>query len=113
MSDVHGDLGYLSPEEVKDIPLKGRSVLKPRFSDLFESDEVTEQRRQLSFSWIRSVASKDLRDPGSSKVTMDIKGKRFDFFPASNTYYVHSTGVYGYGIDKLCQQIKTRLLGQA
>ncbi len=73
-----------------------------------ESDQVTIERRARSLESIYKILPEAKMN--GVMVTAESEGERFDFFPSSDTYYIHSTQKYGSGIQKLCEQIAKDLL---
>lgn len=75
-----------------------------------EHEQITTQRRARCLEAIFSVMPDAKYDETRVRVTAEAAGKKFDFYAASDCYYIHSTQRYGHGIEKLCAQIMRRLL---
>lgn len=73
-----------------------------------ESEETTSLRRAQCLESIFKIYPNAQID--GTKVVVQVLDKKFDFYPASNTYFIHSTQKYGYGIQELCKQIQKKLL---
>lgn len=75
-----------------------------------ESLLTVEERKQKNLTillHLDSLASS--REEVDGTIRFKIQGKTFDFWPASNTYFIHSTNQYGVGIEKLVTQILKKL----
>lgn len=66
-----------------------------------------EQLRKGRIEWIECLGLPVERS--TSMLSIKVEGRRIDFWPGSNTYYLHSKQKYGIGIPELCQKIKTHL----
>ena len=101
MSDVWEDLGNTSEKPSK--ALKGLlSRSPPKWEH--EPEEITAQRRARNLEEIFKVFDSPVLD-ASGLVTAEKNGKKFDFHPASDTYFIYSTQKYGTGIKRLIEQM--------
>lgn len=74
-----------------------------------ESEEITSLRRARNLEAIFRVMP-EAKIEASGCVMAEVKGKRFEFWPASDSWFSESTRRYGTGIEKLCAQITRHLL---
>lgn len=74
-----------------------------------ESDEFRETRFLKNLELISEIYPQAKVD-ADGMISVKINDKIFDFWPYSDCYHIHSVGLYGTGIPKLCMQIKQKLL---
>lgn len=75
-----------------------------------ESPEVIEARRLKNISVLEDLKSMaELFEQDGACVHMKIKGKAFDFYPSSGTWFSHAKNVYGTGIEKISVLISEKL----
>lgn len=103
------DLGYTKEKPDK---VLFRIPMCPIPNHQHESEFVTAARTMRNLDFICAVIVDPVVD-FYGLVTGEVKGKKFDFWPSSDSYYVYSTGTFGVGIKELCDQIKRRLIDQA
>jgi hypothetical protein len=103
MSSAREDLGYVKPDGLARIPPS------PPKNLTHEADEIRVQRTQKNMALILEL-DPEAKPDETGLVSLTIQGKRFDFWPSTNCYYIHSKGKYDMGIDRLCRQIKEKLL---
>jgi len=112
MSSAWEDIGYRARNDREDRewkPLRIPFSNGPKLSH--EPRESTEARRLRSLKAVLAVLP-DAVVQNDGIVAGSIPGAKFEFWPASDTWSVHSSkGVkYGKDIQKICDQIAYRLL---
>lgn len=70
-----------------------------------ESEEETTKRRAKCLEAIFTVMPDSQWNADGMTVHSEMFGKKFDFYPSSDCYYIHSTQKYGTDIQRLCEQI--------
>lgn len=99
--DVRSDLGYS-----KELPQNGKRLdLRAPQIHHHESEEATAVRRAMNLEFIFKVFPEAEFD-SSGFVDAEMNGKKFKFWPASNTWYSASKDRYGSDIERLCQMIQ-------
>lgn len=105
MTDTWEDI--VGSSEKPSLPLSKLMFSKnPEFEH--ESEEITSLRRARALE----VVFKTFEDPQyneSGMLTAERGGKKFDFWPASDCYFIYSTQKYGKGIESLCALIEKHL----
>jgi len=99
-SDVYRDLGYIPANELRS-PMENMSDIA----------KVLDDKRAKNISLMREL-DPNLVDNGSGNVTITILGRKIDFHPASDTFYLHSTQSFGYGIEAQVRKIQEYLKGK-
>jgi hypothetical protein len=66
--------------------------------------EDRELIKQCNLEWIQTLQEKVEQKDG--RIEVCVMNRKIDFWPYSDTYYLHSQGKYGVGIAQLCQKIK-------
>ncbi len=93
---------------------KDKALFRIPFTRMPETKVFDESLRTLKFESNMAAILEiepDAKVEGSGLVSISVQGKRFDFWPVSGCWFIHSTESYGTNIPKLCAQIKTKLLG--
>lgn len=70
-------------------------------------DDLRKRERDARIEWIQSLKIPLEETP--IMISVKVEGKKIDFWPNSNTYFLHSKQIYGHGIPELCQKILTYL----
>lgn len=104
MSDVWDEIGLKEPGFT--IPNR---IKNPPKIYMHESEEITNTRRAKNLEIIFKILP-DATFLRSSIVVAIVSGKRFEFWPASDTWYSESKHQFGVGIAELCQLIEKHLL---
>lgn len=109
MSHVHEDIGSnerLKPEEKA--ALYRRFKPAPDLSVIRTDKETQEARHSNNLAIIRTIAPSI--EENTVPIEIVVSGKKFLFWPSSDTWFSESKGLYGTGIADIVGKIRRLLL---
>lgn len=96
----------------RDKPVEKAAIyknLKPPPVYHHEAEEITAKRKAKNLGAIFSIIP-DAKIEELGLVRGRVKGREFEFWPATDCWYSHAKQKHGNGIEELCLQIKRNLI---